>query len=70
MVEYTKSVKGQRGFSKMYQILGDCKPMRVPLTVYDKIKHILSLFEKVQDLDKVHKILDHTILGLEKIVKN
>ena len=70
MVEYTKSVKGQRGFSKMYQILGDCKPMRVPLTVYDKIKHILSLLEKVQDLDKIHKILDHTILGLEEIVKN
>jgi hypothetical protein len=70
MVEYTKSVKGQRGFSKMYQVLGDCKPMRVPLTVYDKIKQILSLFEKVQDLDKVHKILDHTIIGLEKIVKN
>jgi hypothetical protein len=54
----------------MYQVLGDCKPMRVPLTVYDKIKQILSLFEKVQDLDKVHKILDHTIIGLEKIVKN
>jgi hypothetical protein len=70
MVEYTKSVKGQRGFSRMYQVLGDCKPMRVPLTVYDKIKQILSLFEKVQDLDKVHKILDHTIIGLEKIVKN
>lgn len=54
----------------MYQVLGDCKPMRVPLTVYDKIKHILSLFEKIQDLDRVHQILDYTIVGLEKIVKN
>jgi hypothetical protein len=70
MVDYNKSIKGQRGFSKMYQVLGDCKSMKVPLTVYDKIKHILSLFEKVQDLGKIHKILDHTIIGLEKIVKN
>jgi len=70
MVDYTKSIKGQRGFSKMYQILGDCKTMRVPLTVYDKIKCILSLFEEIQDLDKVHTILDKNIIGLENLVKN
>jgi hypothetical protein len=70
MEEYVRYVKGQRGVSKKYKILGETKTMKVPLTVYDKIKYILSLFEKVQDLDKVHKILDHTIIGLEKIIKN
>jgi hypothetical protein len=73
MEKYTKSIKGQRGFSKMYQVLGECKPMRVPLSIYDKIKCIINLLEKVgrsEDLDKIHKILDHTIIGLEKIVKN
>lgn len=70
MEEYVKYVKGQRGVSKKYKILGDTKSMKVPLTVYDKIKHILSLLEEIQDLDKVHKILDNTIIGLEKIIKN
>jgi len=70
MEEYTKYIKGQKGVSKKYKILGETKSMKVPSSVYDKIKHVLSLLEKVQDLDKVHKILDHTIIGLEKIVNN
>lgn len=44
--------------------------MKVPLSVYDKIKHILSLLEEIQDLDKVDKILDNTIIGLKKVLKN
>jgi hypothetical protein len=70
MKDYIKHVKGQRGISKKYNILGETKSMKVPLSVYDKIKHILSLLEEIQDLDKVDKILDNTIIGLKKVLKN
>ena len=45
--------------------------MRVPLTVYDKIKVLLDLFEKVgkkKGLDTVHKILDKIIDGLDDMM--
>jgi hypothetical protein len=45
--------------------------MRVPLSVYDKIKLLLNLFENVgrkKGLDTVHKILDKIIDGLEDVM--
>jgi hypothetical protein len=70
MEEYIKYIKGQKGVSKKYKLLGETKSMKVPLSVYDKIKHILSLLEEIQNLDKVHKILDNAIIGLEKNLNN
>ncbi len=65
-----ESLKGHQGFVKKYQVLGESKQMRVPLSVYDKIKLLLNLFENVgrkKGLDTVHKILDKIIDGLEDI---
>jgi hypothetical protein len=65
-----ESLKGHQGFIKKYQVLGESKQMRVPLSVYDKIKLLLNLFENVgrkKGLDTVHKILDKIIDGLEDI---
>jgi hypothetical protein len=66
-----ESIKGHQGFVKKYQILGESKQMRVPLSVYDKIKILLNLFETVgrkKGLDTVHKILDKIIDGLEDMM--
>jgi hypothetical protein len=66
-----ESIKGHQGFIKKYQILGESKQMRVPLSVYDKIKILLNLFETVgrkKGLDTVHKILDKIIDGLEDMM--
>ena len=66
-----ESIKGHQGFVKKYQILGESKQMRVPLSVYDKIKILLNLFETVgrkKGLDIVHKILDKIIDGLEDMM--
>ena len=65
-----ESLKGHQGFVKKYQVLGESKQMRVPLSVYDKIKLLLNLFENVgrkKGLDTVHKILDKIIDGLGEI---
>lgn len=66
-----ETLKGHQGFIKKYQILGESKQMRVPLSVYDKIKLLLELFETVgrkKGLDTVHKILDKIIDGLEDMM--
>jgi hypothetical protein len=66
-----ESLKGHQGFVKKYQVLGESKQMRVPLSVYDKIKLLLNLFENVgrkKGLDTVHKILDKIIDGLEDMM--
>jgi hypothetical protein len=66
-----ETLKGHQGFIKKYQILGESKQMRVPLSVYDKIKLLLELFETVgrkKGLDAVHKILDKIIDGLEDML--
>jgi hypothetical protein len=66
-----ESLKGHQGFVKKYQVLGESKQMRVPLSVYDKIKLLLNLFENVgrkKGLDTVHKILDKIIDGLEDVM--
>jgi len=66
-----ESLKGHQGFVKKYQALGESKQMRVPLSVYDKIKLLLNLFENVgrkKGLDTVHKILDKIIDGLEDVM--
>lgn len=65
-----QSIKGQRGFVKKYQVLGESKLMRVPISVYDKIKFFINLLENVgrqKGLDTVHKILDKVIAGLEEM---
>lgn len=71
MYKQMNSIKGHRGFIKKYDILGESKQMRVPLTVYDKIKVLLDRFEKVgkkKGLDTVNKILDKVIDGLEDVI--
>lgn len=72
MENYTKSIKGQKGFSKFYNTLGICKSMKVPESVYDKIKTILTLLEFIgnhKGLDAVNGILKNFIIGLEKYIK-
>jgi hypothetical protein len=72
MENYTKSNKGQKGFSKFYTALGICKSMKVPESVYDKIKTILTLLEFIgnhKGLDAVNGILDHIIGLLKKYIK-
>jgi hypothetical protein len=71
MKSYTSSIKGQKGFSKKYKVLGESKHMRVPLSVYDEIKTIIDLLEvigKKDNLDKVHKVLESISYGLDKVV--
>ena len=71
MCRQMNSIKGHQGFIKKYYILGESRQMRVPLTVYDKIKVLLDLFEKVgkkKGLDTVHKILDKIIDGLDDMM--
>ncbi len=71
MCRQMNSIKGHQGFIKKYDILGESRQMRVPLTVYDKIKVLLDLFEKVdkkKGLDTVHKILDKIIDGLDDMM--
>jgi hypothetical protein len=66
-----ESLKGHQGFIKKYQTLGESKQMRVPLSVYDKIKVLINLLETVgrnKGLDTVHKILDNIINGLEDLM--
>jgi hypothetical protein len=66
-----ESIKGHQGFIKKYQTLGESRQMRVPLSVYDKIKVLLELFETVgrkKGMDTVHKILDKVIDGLEDMM--
>jgi hypothetical protein len=68
--EYHNSRKGHQGFVKKYQILGETKHIRVPVSIIQKIKHILVLLEYVafdKGLDKVNNILDKIISGLEEI---
>lgn len=65
------SIKGHQGFVKKYEVLGESKQMRVPLSVYDKIKVLLDSFEKVgkkKGLDTIDKILDKIIDGLDDMV--
>jgi hypothetical protein len=68
--EYHNTRKGHQGFIKKYQILGDTKHIRVPISIVQKIKHILVLLEFVafdKGVDKVNNILDKIIIGLEEI---
>ena len=68
--EYHNSRKGHQGFIKKYQKLGETKHIRVPVSIVKKIKHILLLLESVafeQGEDKVNKILDKIIEGLEEL---
>jgi hypothetical protein len=63
-----RSIKGQRGFSKKYEVLGETKHMRVPYEIYDEIKNIIELLEKIgkkDNLTKVHKILENICYGLD-----
>lgn len=72
MENYTKYIKGQKGVSRKYKILGETKQMKVPSLVYDKIKHILKLLDeygKVKDISKVNKLLDGMIEVLETNIK-
>jgi hypothetical protein len=72
MEQYVKYVKGQRGVSRKYKVLGETKQMKVPSSVYDKIKHILQLLDeygKVKGIDKVYKMLDGMIEVLETNIK-
>jgi ribosomal protein S8 len=71
MCKQMNSLKGHQGFIKKYEILGESKQMRVPLSVYDKIKVMLDRFEKVskkKGLDTVDKILDKIIDGLDDML--
>jgi len=68
--KHSQSVKGQQGFVKKYQSLGESKLMRVPLSVFDKIKMIITLLEDIgrkKELDAVYKILDKIIVGIEDV---
>ena len=71
MCKHMNSIKGHQGFVKKYEVLGESKQMRVPLSVYDKIKVLLDSFEKVgkkKGLDTIDKILDKIIDGLDDMV--
>jgi hypothetical protein len=73
MEKYVKHIKGQKGVSRKYKVLGETKQMKVPSLVYDKIKYILQLLDeygKVKDMDMVYKLLDGMITVLETNCKN
>ena len=64
------SRKGHQGFIKKYQMLGETKHIRIPISVCSKIKHITLLLESIafeKGMDKVHIILDKIIEGLENV---
>lgn len=66
----SNSRKGHQGFIKKYQILGETKHIRIPISVSDKIKHIVLLLEYIafeKDMDRVNKLLDKIIEGLQKV---
>ena len=71
MKKYNSVIRGQKGFSKKYKTLGESKHMRIPLTVYDKIKTVIDLLECIgdsKDIEMVNKILDNIIDGLHNVV--
>ena len=64
-----QSVKGHQGFVKKYQALGETKLMRVPISVYDKIKLIISRLENLgrkEGIESVYAFLHKHIEELEK----
>lgn len=68
--EHYNSRKGHQGFIKKYQALGETKHIRVPISIIQKVKHILALLEFVayeKGVDKVNNILDRVIEGLEEM---
>ena len=70
MNDYSKTAKGVKGFIKKYEVLGELKQIKVPIILVVKIKRILELLEKVarkHNIEKVQKILDKIIIGLEKL---
>jgi hypothetical protein len=44
-MDYNKSQKGQKGFTKKYKALGELKQIRVPVSLESDIKTILELLE-------------------------
>lgn len=68
--DYHNSKKGHQGFIKKYQALGETKHIRVPVSIVNKVKHILALLEFIafdKGVDKVNAILDKVIDGLEEL---
>jgi hypothetical protein len=64
------SKKGYQGFVHKYPILGDTKLVRVPVSVHQKIKIILTLLNSVgynKDMATVDKVLDKIIEGLHQM---
>ena len=66
----SNSRKGHQGFIKKYQMLGETKHIRIPISVCSKIKHMTLLLESIafeKGIDKVNLILDKIIEGLENV---
>jgi hypothetical protein len=70
-MDYNKSQKGQKGFTKKYKSLGELKQIRVPVSLESNIKTILELLEtiarKENSMTRVNKIINKIITGLNDI---
>lgn len=70
-MDYNKSQKGQKGFTKKYKALGELKQIRVPVSLESNIKTILELLEtiarKESSMVRVNKIINKIITGLNNI---
>ncbi len=64
------SEKGHRGFITKFQALGPTRQIRVPTSIFDKVKEIVFMLEDIarrEGLHRVDKVLDKVIEGLQNV---